>query len=344
MRGAVLWDASYMSTIGVQGTAEGIEGLLKAVSVEGPPAGARGKRWRNGSRAWEGWVYELHDAQDGDEENKDAPIRKPIAPVTIVWCAPEKEQPKPQGKGDEDVEMAEASAASSKKRKEKPKQRKLIIRVHPSAFLQLWTLLLSTNQARKQQVMLEDLRFDIGSIDIMGVGATEALLSALKPVIASDSSDDSSVEQTWTKLSPTLTNPASLPPGAVMGFNVSDPRLRFPPQPMRRTGLEKEQAFSGVDDELAQLLVSWPPDRAQGPADIFSRPKRLAAVRQMPSQKAINRRKAQAEPGEYPAPRETDPQIPILLIASRTPPSSCANQGDTTTTSTTNAARPAAGA
>ncbi|KAI5299722.1 hypothetical protein KEM56_003008, partial [Ascosphaera pollenicola] len=325
MRGAVVWDASYFSTVGVEGTVEGIEQVLRDIGVDGKGTkGAIGKKWRNGTRSWAGWVFETEKGEDG--------LQRPIAPATVVWCAEEKEMKK-----DEDVEMADAPSTydSKSQRTPQPPLRKLFIRIHPSAFLQLWTQLLPLCQAQKPQVTLQDLRFEIGSVDIMGPGATEALLNALKPI---ETGDESSPENSWNRLSPTLTNPASLPPNVVLGFNISDPRLRFPP---KKSTKKTPPPTEEETEELTRLLASWPPDNHPRPADLFNRAKRLAAQRTIPSQKAINRRQAQAGPGKYPEPRETDPHIPILLLVSRSSPST--SPCSTTPLPSTSASASAAG-
>ncbi|KAI5289250.1 hypothetical protein KEM54_004175, partial [Ascosphaera aggregata] len=319
MRGAVVWDASYFSTIAMGGTLESVHQVLGAIGVDGK--GTNRKKWLAGKRSWTGWVF----------EKEESDIHKPIAPVTVVWCA-EYERNK-DGDKHEDVEMTDAAARSESKppvtKSPKSVRRKLFIRIHPSAFLQLWTQLLPLCHSQKPQVMLEDLRYEIGSIDIMGPGATEALLDALKPI---DTTDESSCEYTWSKLSPALTNPASLPPNTVLGFNISDPRLHFPPKKSSKKNLLPKQ---NEQEELTRLLAFWPPDNNMKPADLFDRRKRLSALRRLLSQKAINRRQAHAGPGKYPEPREADPQIPILLLVHRNSPSSCFNPASSLSASST---------
>lgn len=321
MRGAVVWDSSYFNTIGVEGSADGIDQVLREIGVDGKSTkGAIGRKWKNGTRSWSGWVFERRQGDDKQPQ-------QPIAPATIVWCAEEK-----QAK-EEDVEMTDASPdLPSNANNLRPPFRKLFIRVHPSAFLQLWIQLLPLCQAQKPQVTLQDLRFEIGSIDIMGPGATEALLSALKPV---EVGNEPSPESTWSRLSPALTNPASLPQNVVLGFNISDPRLRFPP---KKSTKKPAQPTETETEELTRLLASWPSDSNPRPGDLFDRTKRLAAQRTIPSQKAINRRQAQAGPGKYPEPRQTDPHIPILILVSRSPPSTSPSCSTPTTSTSASSA------
>ncbi|KAL4883847.1 ribonucleases P/MRP protein subunit POP1-domain-containing protein [Aspergillus karnatakaensis] len=294
-RGAVAWDMSYISTIQLEGTDAGLEAVLRAVGVVGEDAwGAKGKKWRTGSRTLGGWVYE----SEGQ--------RRPIAPVTLIRCA---------HKVAEDVEMTGADGETSDKSKPAKQPRtKLFIRVHPSAFLRLWNELLAPAKKHNPPVMVEDLRFEIGSIDITGPGSTEALIAALRPLnIDAKATTTDSLEATWNALLG-VTNPSSLPQNAVLSFYASDPRLHFPPKTLKPSFSEEKM------QNLAVLLSTWPPDKSPDPSAIFDRPTRLAAMRDLPSQKSINRRRTEAGPGNYPAPQESDPKIPILAFATRAGP------------------------
>lgn len=282
-RGAVAWDTSYMSTMGLEGRQDSIVGMLRALGIgEEELRGRKGEKWRHGTRALEVFVCE-----------REAP-HQPIAPVTVIWCV----------------------AATDEKRSVEAGQmkRNALLRVHPSAFYQLWEELLRLARVAKPEVSVEDLRFEIGSVEITGPGATEALLGALWPTRASITN---SVADTWSSLAG-LTNPAMLPRNAMLGFDVQDPRLHYPPRTIRLPATEIEQTV------LLEAIADWPVDAAQVPPALFDRRARLAASRALPSQKAINRRKGLASPGNFPGPSEKDPKIPILLHSA----SSAASQTD----------------
>ncbi|KAJ5813553.1 uncharacterized protein N7503_000303 [Penicillium pulvis] len=287
-RGAVAWDMSYMSTVQLEGKEPCIEAVLRAVGIVGDEAwGSKGKKWRAGTRSLQAWAYEKANST------------RPLAPVTLVWCA----QPK-----DEDIEMTSADQSQPTK----DPRRKLWVRVHPSAFLHLWTDLLESSKRQNPPVMIEDLRFDIGSIEITGPGSAEALLAALRPVQGSEGQapGPQSPETTWSSLLG-VSNPCSLPQNALLSFAVSDPRLQFPPQTLRVPDNESHM------NDLAMLLAKWSPDQTQGPSLLFERSNRLAAARQLPSQKAINRRRGLAGPGVRPAPQPNDPHIPVMILANK---------------------------
>ena len=310
MRGCVAWDTSFVSTIGLEGREKSLQSLFRNTGVnEAMLTGIKGSKWRRGSRAYESWMRESDSAGTW------------IAPATIFWC--------PYSGVDID---------RSKFR------RKVLLRVHPSAFFQVWNGVLKVGKMQQPPVLIEDLRFELGSIDIAGPGATEALLATLRPVdrptsttIAETLTDQSLQDSTsdpipsgewedletpsivWSKLSG-LTNPSALPVNALLSFNITDPRLR---NPLRTTPLPTSYETNGT---LLQLLADWPPDSTQPASDIYDRPRRLTACRRLASQKRINRRKGEAPPGEYPEALPDDPQIPVLLHTSR-PQSSSSTQG-----------------
>ena len=299
-RGAVAWDMSYMSTIGLAGKLESVVSLLKVLGVDGEDAwGRKGIKWRNGTRSWQGWVYEGRS-------------KRAIAPVTVIWCSR--------------TDSRESDVATSTLRDEDPgraeiqSKSQVFIRIHPSAFLQLWGQLIPASRAQKPPVVVEDLRYEIGSIEVTGPGSTEALMGTLWPVKAdSNPTTVKSPAQTWGALKG-LTNAATLPGGAILPFQITDPRLHYPPRSMPGPLQDSSK------DQLLEILSKWAPDENPQPAQLFSANHRFATSR-LPSQKSINRRQGDADPGKYPDPRPTDPQIPIILLASRSARPSHSGQG-----------------
>ena len=300
MRGCIAWDMSYVSTIGIEGVEGSLLGVLRGLGVpEEQLSLKKGLKWRKGARYWDGWVRE-----------RDAPDVW-ISYIQIIWCAVTPEAVSI------DKEPSLTSNATVKKK------RRLFLRLHPSAFLQLWNELLKVAKIQKPSPVVEDLRFEIGSIEISGPGATEALVGALHPIknFVDIPESSSRPENVWPLLA-SVTNPASLPINALLAFNISDPRLHHPPRTVGR--------LSNDDgDDLLQLLSTWTPDHTQTSSCLFERNARLAASRSLPSQKSINRRKSEALPGAYPPPLPKDPEIPVLLLTSR-PGNNYSNQGSWT--------------
>ncbi|RFU30619.1 hypothetical protein B7463_g5721, partial [Scytalidium lignicola] len=282
-RGAVAWDMSYMATISLNGPEKSIQKVLELMGVDKEQVqDSKGEKWRSGKRSWTGWFSKQIDGQSLQ-----------ISPVTIIWRPAVL-----------DLEKGKAAKAPKKK------PRQVFIRIHPSAFLETWTELLRLSKMQQPPVHLEDLRFEIGSIEITGPGSTEALLGTLHPFTNSDGTEESHATE-FQKLTG-VTDPSSLPPNAILAFSIIDPRLRCPPRPLKTNKKEDPEA----EFELLQNLASWPIDATSPSTALFDREARFKATR-LPAQKSLNRRKAIAPPGSYPSILPTDPPIPIIILASR---------------------------
>ncbi|KAF7548153.1 hypothetical protein G7Z17_g7253 [Cylindrodendrum hubeiense] len=281
-RGTLVWDTSYMSTIGLYGNTTGIETVLKKIGVSQDSCwNAKGRKWRIGTRSWTGHVSRQKDGE-----------RRLIGPSTIQW------NPEPSTR----------DAAQDPKKS----QRQVFLRVHPSAFLELFNELLRLSKIESPQLYIEDLRFEIGSIELTGPASTETLLAVLSPYPEKSKTKTRHAELFQSLAG--LTNPASLPAGATLGFSVQDPRLHYPPRQVVTSDEPDAQL------ELLEKIAVWPSEDNLEPFPIFSRDARHTASC-LPSQKSINRRKAdkrETTPGVPLKPTPADHPIPISLIASRT--------------------------
>lgn len=235
-RGAVVWDMSYMSTIGLKGSIESIGKVLLAIGIpEMDVCSAKGAKWRAGRRSWNGWL---------SREVKDQKLQ--IGPAVAFW----------------DIHEDSDSNATNVSKKS---MRQVLIRIHPSAFLEAWTELLRLSKLQHPTVQLEDLRFEMGSIEITGPGSTEALIGILHPYFQSED-DREPHAQTFTSLAG-VTNPASLPANSILSFSIMDPRLRYPPRKVQLPDPFDEAA----NFELAELLSSWPADKSPASSHLFDR-------------------------------------------------------------------------
>lgn len=293
-RGAIAWDMSYMSTIGLEGSEKSLVGLFKHLGVATQHNeswwATKAKRWISGARSLDSWVYEGHD-----------PPAKAVAPVTILWQ-----------RHAQSGNLQSSGEKSDEGTKRRPIKRQAFVRVHPSAFLQLWKVLLGLSQMQKPVVAIEDLRYEIGTIDVTGPASTEALIAVLQPWETADAEayGSASSEVCWSIMK-SVSNPSVLPCNAVLAFDIMDPRLRHPPRTISINSTAHQQQQS------LQMLAAWPVDVSHEPAHLFERPARVSASRQLPSQKAINKRKALAAPGKYPDASTTDPRIPVIILPSR---------------------------
>ncbi|KAM3415662.1 hypothetical protein BST61_g9181 [Cercospora zeina] len=281
-RGAIAWDMSYMSTISLCGQQRSIDTVLRALRLastadDDDPWSTKSAKWRAGSRALNGFVLE-----------RQAP-HKPIAPVSVLW-SPQLAK----NASDSDEQMAK-------------RLRTVFIRVHPAAFMQLWEEVVRLAKVAKPQVSVEDLRYDIGSIEVTGPGATEALLGALWP---SPTTTTDSVEpaKTWNALAG-LTDLALLPRDVIIGLDVQDPRLHHPPRPIKIPQTSEDQ------QQLLELSALWPLVPEHMSSKLFDRRARQRASSALPTQKSINRRKTAAVPGQFPELAASDPSIPTVVYS-----------------------------
>ena len=270
-RGAVVWDTSYISTIGLTGQDRSIDGLMRALGVTW---GERDAKWKEGSRVFDTYVYE-----------REAPHHL-IAPVTICW----------------------SGRAASEDDKPAAGDGKMFVRVHPSAFFQLWEEMVRLAKTVKPHVAVEDLRFEIGSVQLTGPGSAEALVGVLRPTPDSMQSEPMKIANgnAFVGLAG-LTSTNALPRGLAVSFDVQDPRLHHPPRTAKLPSTAREY------EDLLHLTAEWPASAPQARAGIFDRSARGHGSK-LASQKAIDRRKASsAAPGTGVEPLPTDPRIPTLL-------------------------------
>jgi ribonuclease P/MRP protein subunit POP1 len=282
-KGAVVWDMSYMSTIGLYGSTEGIARVLVALGLPHHLfTDKKHQKWRSGVRKQSGML---------SKERKG--VRKDIGPATIIW--------NPENGPDD-------TAEEHTKAPRRP-QRQVFLRTHPSCFFVLFNELTVLVKAQTPQLYVEDLRFEIGSIDLVGPGSTEALLSILHPYFTKAGSEEQHARIFRSLVG--VNNPASLPPGALLAFSIMDPRLRHPP---KRVQPDSED---GSDlQTLPDTLTKWPVSDNLKPHSLFDRTARFQAG-VLPAQKSLDRRKGAGTPGMELGITAKDPPIPVILFASR---------------------------
>ena len=270
-KGAIAWDMSYMSTIGLSGSLHSIRNILKALGLANENLwNDKASRWRNGAMHWTCTL----------SRGKQAASHI-IGPAMIVW--------NPENKADGP---------------EPPKTfRQLFIRVHPSAFLETFDELTRLVKKQTPRAYVEDLRHEIGSIEITGPDSTESLLGILKPYVTKSHAKEPHASR-FEQLTG-CRDAASLPPGALLAFSVMDPRLRYPP--VKGSPTKADLEVLGNFHEIPTI-----------PFNLFDRDARFKASR-LPSQKALNRRKGKEAPGARLEPSTADPPIPVILLASRHP-------------------------
>ena len=312
-RGCVAWDQSYMSTVGCLGTDHTLENLLSLLGYAPGLSSSLSKKWKVGTRHGQGWIHEVNGT------------KRVITQATVVWMVKaaedQKDVPNQQATARTDVEMSGTDVNKGEEKKRQVKlDRRLLVQVHPSGFHQFWIELLRAAKMQKPQVLIEDLRFEIGSIHVAGPSSTEALMGVLKP---RQSNATDSVQTIWSSLAG-LSNVSSLPANSMLNFEIVDPRLAHPPKKVRVA-----QDLHSLNN-LNTLIATWPADAALPISSMFSHKYRWKAGASMPTQKAINRRKTAAGTGQPIAVIDTDPSIPIILLAHRSPNKDSTAQGSWT--------------
>ncbi|PKS09185.1 hypothetical protein jhhlp_003799 [Lomentospora prolificans] len=278
--GAVMWDASYVSTIGLYGNASGIERVLKRLGIIDLNCwNEKGRRWRQGTRTWDGMLSTQNNALEP---------RRAICPAIVLW---DPEAPGPEDQG---------------QTKRMKRQRQVFIRVHPSAFLEIFNELLRLTKMETPRLYVEDLRFEVGSVEITGPASTEVLLGTLVPYARSPDEKEPH-GKLFTALTG-LTNPAALPANSVLGFSIQDPRLRYPPRTIDPPDAQT--------DEFLTTLATWPAEDGLQPYQLWNRDARHVGSC-LPCKRAIDRRKSSKTPGAYLKATSADPPIPIILMAKR---------------------------
>lgn len=282
-KGAIVWDTSFMSTIGLYGHESGIERTLRALGMSHDSLwDQRGKKWRDGRRKWSGVLSK----QNGD-------TKRLVGPATILW--------NPEPATSASAEKASLSAGKV--------QRQVIIRLHPSCFLEVFNILVKLTKRESPRLYVEDLRFEIGSIELTGPGAAETLLGILRPYQKGDA------KEAHAKLFESLTeiNSAMLPPDSVLGFVSQDPRLHYPPRPAQPGPHNNHLSNTPLDDLNKMITESHP-----WPFLLFDRNARFKASC-FPSQKALNRRKGTNAPGQPLDVTKADPPFPVILLKTCSP-------------------------
>ncbi|KAI2466494.1 ribonucleases P/MRP protein subunit POP1-domain-containing protein [Annulohypoxylon bovei var. microspora] len=277
-KGAMAWDMSYMSTISLSGPQNSVQNVLKSLGLTQEALwNDKARRWRSGSMYWTGTL--TRKSKDGVQI---------IGPATIIWN-PEKE----------------ADDADQRKQ-----FRQFYIRIHPSAFLETFNELLQLAKAQNPRPYVEDLRFEIGSIDITGPDSTEALLGVLKSYPSKPEAKEPHVSKFESLVG--LKDPGSLPFGSLLAFSVADPRLRYPP---RQIALPRADDHS-AQKTLVEAIAGFRKEASIKPHQLFDRDARFRASK-LPSQQSLNRRRSKGAPGTNLKPSAIDPPIPIMLLASR---------------------------
>ncbi|OAA75255.1 Ribonuclease P/MRP, subunit POP1 [Akanthomyces lecanii RCEF 1005] len=273
-RGTLVWDTSYMSTIGLYGHEAGLSRVLKRLGfTDAAYWNGQAKKWLAGTRSRSATIFRDHNGRP-----------RPMCPCTVLW------NPQPAAQDESST------------------QRQVFLRMHPSAFKEVFDELLRLTRMETPRLYIEDLRFEIGSIELTGPASTEALLAVLTPHPAAEGSGLNQ-GRVFESLHG-LTNPSALAASVTLAFTIQDPRLRYPPR--RLEGWDNDR----LQEKLMKNIVEWPVERQLDGNLLFDRNARHQGSA-LPSQQAICRRRSVITAGAFLKPTKSDPQIPVTLLACR---------------------------
>ncbi|KAK3943085.1 ribonucleases P/MRP protein subunit POP1-domain-containing protein [Diplogelasinospora grovesii] len=267
-QGAVVWDMTYMSTIGLEGVDDHIKRLLEECV---PEVGSFGQQWRAGKRHE---TFRIHKKVNGSWRF--------VCPATMIWNPDFRRSAQPE------------------------KPRKVFIRIHPSCFEEVHDYLLAVIREKSLPLHIEDLRFEVGSIELAGSGSTEALLGVLQPYDDKDGTEDANVR--IFKSFNAFTEPSVLHTGALLAFGIKDPRLAYPPKNILASKLNTATA---VMDTLANWAVEQGDPK---PIALFDKDCRMRAS--LHPKSVLDPRKSNDIAGQALPATPHDRPIPIMLLAS----------------------------
>ncbi|GJJ13300.1 hypothetical protein Clacol_007552 [Clathrus columnatus] len=323
---SILHDASYFGTISISGNQPVLERLLNGCcDCQGSSPGA--VRYSLGSRAQDTHLYKW----------RSYPFDL-IAPITIIW--------KPFSiKNEDDLNLSNTEKTKvnnkknvSKKGKEKEvllslptdpsTKRTLWIRVHPSAWKEVWDTLkeassYTVNEIRKEQekdaeqnsttiqeesIDLVDLRSSVNCFEIMGPRSSQVLKGVLSAI---DQEEREIFHQFWSQLRDVQT-PAAVPRGMVIGFKVNDPRLGFPPK-NAKAAILKDNAMPSTSQPV---VFSVAPSVSLAQSELWGEVERHGGpLRPRFRKKDLDdRRRQNLVPGTHLWPQKQDDRIPLLLM------------------------------
>ncbi|KAF8582845.1 POP1-domain-containing protein [Ramaria rubella] len=347
IRASIIHDTSYMCTISISGKQFLLEKML-ANCCDCQGAGPGAIRYTLGSR-----IHETHLYKPG------AYPCSLIAPITIMWksLAPVSVPVPPDPEGSSTNANQAATSKPKKRRRGKGKStedvapqasakpdshafRTLWIRVHPSAWPEVWHAVREAASEDKnkskgpepeESIHLVDLRSQVNSFELMGPRSSQVFSGAMTLV----NGDVRPIfKQFWDQFK-VLHSPGSVPRGMVVGLKVHDPRLNFPPK--------NAKALYKTDGELPRISLpaafSVFPNAVLARGDLWEAVEHDGGARKpkFEQRDLDDRRQKNLIPGTALQPLRQDDRVPVVLIqrtaapisSSPTPMKSDATDGNT---------------
>ncbi|KIM28940.1 hypothetical protein M408DRAFT_8384 [Serendipita vermifera MAFF 305830] len=290
LHGCILHDSSYTATIELKGPLEVLKQVFGRISdpQDVNPAAAR---YVNGSRICETQIF----------EDAAYPLAY-IAPAHVMWLA------QLPSKGDHNQQDSENRGNN----KSLENARAAWLRVHPAAYEKTSQALTNAVMAimeseRKQgrssvSVEIADLRGQFNSFDLMGPKSSQVIWGAIAPV---KQHTFDTKKHFWNSLRD-LRTPGSCPRGMIIGLEVHDPRLSFPP---------KNATIREENYDASTIAFTVQPTSVLSTSDLWSEKTRLDLSKPKFRKRDLDERKSkQLIPGMSLAPLKEDDRIPIIMI------------------------------
>ncbi|GAA5839669.1 hypothetical protein JCM9279_005135 [Rhodotorula babjevae] len=200
--GALVHDASYYQYFELVGPIEDLDKVLQVVCDPAAPL-PTSKRYSTGSREYTTNVYDAAQVYPHGL----------LGPATFIW------QPLPPS--------TDAATASTSSSPPSAPPRTLLVRVHPAVAR---SAAISIDHALRNlrlglSVALKRYEGEFLTFEVTGRRATEVVKAVLKPTKGMDGA----TKEAWRKLDPAA-GPGGVPASMVLGLEVYDPRLSFPPK------------------------------------------------------------------------------------------------------------------
>ncbi|GAA5941207.1 ribonuclease P/MRP protein subunit POP1 [Sporobolomyces koalae] len=268
--GAMVHDASYHQYFELAGTKSRLQTLLDKV-CDPAQISPTSKRYSSGARECTTNIYDPLETYP----------RGLIGPATFIW--------RPLS--------SLASSTTSSPPDENSRKRVLLVRVHPSVARQTVQAFESA-RGTKSRPLITMHSEEFVTFEITGNKALEVVKATLKPIKGTDAETRS----VWHKLDPAA-GPGSVPEGMIIGFEVYDPRLSFPPV-RSKSSVDPAAAHDPIipSARIAEVPLFWNPNHRDKLATPKYKKKDLDA-----------RRAENLIPGTRLRPLAHDNRIPILV-------------------------------
>ncbi|ERS98367.1 hypothetical protein HMPREF1624_05151 [Sporothrix schenckii ATCC 58251] len=174
-------------------------------------------------------------------------------------------------------------------------ERCAFLHLHPTLFSYVWTTL-NNGIARKQlSVVVRDFRLEIGSIDLTGSGAAEMLAATLYPYETKTSPMEPQGRE-FLKLRSIDTTALGSASGAMLAFNIQDPRLD---EPKTAHSVQGNSRGQGPGRNLYHILQDWPSnDVERQPSGLFDSKARHNSTK-LVAQATLDKRRGKLSTNEH---------------------------------------------